>query len=129
MTHPKNQAFYQLPQVDKMAVFEEYYDTLTDLIGNVDENSFCQVAGKLYAKKIIDQAQKNKAIKEGLMLGAQIIINRVISYVRQKDEAERTAKVLTVLGEVEWLKDNVTKMKGLKLVKQEHYYYYDIIYM
>ena len=112
-----------------MAVFEEYYDTLTDLIGNVDENSFCQVAGKLYAKKIIDQAQKNKAIKEGLMLGAQIIINRVISYVRQKDEAERTAKVLTVLGEVEWLKDNVTKMKGLKLVKQEHYYYYDIIYM
>ncbi len=101
-----------------MAVFEEYYDTLTDLIGSVDGNSFCRVAGKLFAKKIIDQAQKNKATKEGLVPGAQILISCIISYVRQKDEAERTAKVLTVLGEVEWLKDSVTKMKGLSKISE-----------
>ena len=97
-----------------MAVFEAYFDELSDTIGNASGNSFSSFAGKLFAKKVIDMQDKNSATKEGLVPGAQKLLNCVIRYVKGKKRAEkdRTEKVLEIMDTVEWLKDLVEKMRG-----------------
>ena len=97
-----------------MAVFEDYYDDLTEIIGEVDENCFAALAGKLYAKKIIAKGEKISAIKKGLIQGAQKLINAVIRYVKGVKglERDRTDTVLDLMYRCEWLGDIVEKMRG-----------------
>ena len=97
-----------------MAVFEAYYDELSNTIGNVGDNSFASFAGKLFAKKVIDMQEKRSATRQGLVPGAQELLNGVMRYVKgvKREEKDRTKKVLEIMDTVEWLKDLVKKMRG-----------------
>ena len=99
----------------KMAVFREKkrYSKLTRIIGGVGDNSLTQLAGILYGGEIIDQHQKNDAIRNGLLKGAGQLIDHVIEYAERVEGRDRRIQtVLDLMYECEWLRDIVREMRG-----------------